>query len=938
MVCARGRFGSIRFCLLRLAILVPLVAVAPGQSTAAEPWVGEMGVTQTTAEIMARGVDFKRNGRLPFKTPKQRPRGRVNFENLLLSPDSADATNSAPANDVVAEGFSSSLSFTGATLADTDAFPPDSMGAVGPAQYVVAVNGRLRSFNKHTGVADGVLDVNPDVFFEVAMTPPATNNFTSDPRVRYDRLSGRWFLIIIDVPGRSGALANRIMIAVSDSGVITPSTVWTFFQFQHDLVAPQSSADNGKFADYPTLGIDAHALYIGVNIFGTRGVGSFANTTGFVVRKSSLLGPGPIIATAFRKLVGPGTQGGPYTPQGVDNYDPNATEGYFIGVDAAFYGRLQVRRVSDPGGTPTISDDLTLSVPATGNTINVPHLGNTNGANGYLDGLDFRLIAAHIRNGRLWTAANIAVNNVGSPTGTDTRVGIRWYEISIGPGQTPSLLQAGTLFEPSPSNTADQRSYWMGSVMVSGQGHALMGFSVAGANEHANAGYAVRLAGDPVATFRAPVLYTASTSSYNPARNPGGANGRRWGDYSYTSLDPDDDMTMWTIQEWCHASNSYAVQVVRVLAPPPATPVSASPATLIAGQSNVSVTVTGTIVDGSGFFDPGPGFSNRIAAAVGGAGVVVNSVTYNNPTNVTLSVTVSLSASEGARTITVTNPDGQSVTSASPLLTIQESTANRRPSLAAIPNRTVLETTLLSLAANASDPDGQTLAFTLDPAAPEGAVVDPMTGAFSWTPSEAQGPSTNDFVVTVFDSGVPPLSATQSFTVIVLESNTPPSIATVPNQTTHAGLSIVLTNIASDSDVPSNTWTFALDPGAPLGATVDPLSGVFAWMPSDASVGTNEITIRATDDGDPPSDATTTFSVIVESRPAIEQIVTADSNVAITWSAIAGFHYRLQYKINLNDNVWMDLPEVTAPGPSATTQDVLSQSGQRFYRVHVMPQ
>ena len=674
------RYSRLPACVTLLIALFALSIGAAQDSTALEPWVGEVGVTRTTAEIMEQAEGFKRNGRLPFHTPKKRPRGRTNFENLLSAPDSPDVPGPEATNGAVG-GFSGSLSFIGATLNDTEALPPDSMGAVGPEQFIVAVNGRIRSFNKHTGVADGALDLNPDVFFEAVMTPPATNNFTSDPRIRYDRLSGRWFIIIIDVPERTGALPNRVMIAVSDSGVITASTVWTFFQFQHDLVTPRNSSDNGKFADYPTLGIDAHALYIGVNIFGTRGQGSFANTTAFVVRKSSVLGAGPIVATAFRKLVGPGTQGGPYTPQGVDNHDPNATEGYIIGVDAAFYGRLQIRRVSDPGGTPTISDNITLSVPITGNTINVPHLGNFNGASGYLDGLDFRLIAAHIRNGRLWTAANIAVNNTGSPTGTDTRMGIRWYEISVAPGQGPALVQVGTLFEASASNTSDRRNYWMGSVMVSGQGHALMGFSVAGANEYANAGYAVRLAGDAAGTLRAPVLYTASTSGYNPPSNPGGANGRRWGDYSYTSVDPDDDMTMWTIQEWCHTANSYAVQVVKVLAPPPATPSAASPATVIAGQSNVNVTVTGTVVNGSGFFDPGPGFPKRIAAVVNGGDVTVNGVTYDNPTSITLNLTVSSSAAPGGRTIRVINPDGQSITSASALLTIM---SESRPLIQAI--------------------------------------------------------------------------------------------------------------------------------------------------------------------------------------------------------------------------------------------------------------
>jgi hypothetical protein len=317
-----GRYGGLpacattaTLCVLLIALFALPVVAAAQDSTAGEPWVGEVGVTRTTAEIMEKAEGFKRNGRLPFHTPKKRPRGRTNFENLLSSPDSPDIADPNATNNAVAGGFSSSLSFTGATLADTEALPPDSMGAVGPAQFIVAVNGRLRSFNKQTGVADGVLDVNPDVFFEAVMTPPATNNFTSDPRIRYDRLSGRWFFIIIDVPGRAGALPNRVMLAVSDSGVITASTVWTFFQFQQDLVTPRNSTDNGKFADYPTLGIDAHALYIGVNIFGTRGQGSFANTTAFVMRKSSVLGPGPIAATAFRNWLDQARREAPTRPR-----------------------------------------------------------------------------------------------------------------------------------------------------------------------------------------------------------------------------------------------------------------------------------------------------------------------------------------------------------------------------------------------------------------------------------------------------------------------------------------------------------------------------------------------------------------------------------------------------------------------------------------------
>lgn len=69
------------------------------------------------------------------------------------------------------------------------------MGAVGPSQFLVGVNGLIRTFTK-SGAADGVLDTSLDGFFaSVVGTGVATT-----PRVRYDRLSGRW---LVTATGRS---------------------------------------------------------------------------------------------------------------------------------------------------------------------------------------------------------------------------------------------------------------------------------------------------------------------------------------------------------------------------------------------------------------------------------------------------------------------------------------------------------------------------------------------------------------------------------------------------------------------------------------------------------------------------------------------------------------------------------------------------------------
>jgi hypothetical protein len=307
-----------------------------------------------------------------------------------------------------------------------------------------------------------------------------------------------------------------------------------------------------------------------------------------------------------------------------------------------------------------LSGNISLTVPATSFPLTVRHQGNTGGTNGQLDGLDDRLFAAYLRNGSIWTAHNIGVNNTGTITGTRTRNGSRWYEIGGVSTATPTVAQSGTLFTQSASNDFDQRNYWIPSVMVSGQGHMAMGFSTAGTSEFANAGTAGRLASDALGTLRASVALTTSATAYNPPGDSGASGARRWGDYSYTSLDPCDNMTMWTIQEFCDATNSYAVRVVKLLAPPPATPVSASPSSIASGQASVNVTITGTQIDGSAFFDPGAGFSCRPGASITG-GITVNSVTVNSATSVTLNIST-LSATDGARDVTINNPDGQSRT------------------------------------------------------------------------------------------------------------------------------------------------------------------------------------------------------------------------------------------------------------------------------------
>ena len=113
------------------------------------------------------------------------------------------------------------------------------------------------------------------------------------------------------------------------------------------------------------------------------------------------------------------------------------------------------------------------------------------------------------------------------------------------------------------------------------------------------------------------------------------------------------------------------------------------------------------------------------------------------------------------------------------------------------------------------------LTFSLGAGAAANASINPTNGIFVWTPTQSQA-GTNAFSVIVTDNGLPPLSATQSFSVAVLASNNPPVLAAISNQTIAVGMTLTITNTATDPDSPPQVLTFSLGSGTATNATHQP--------------------------------------------------------------------------------------------------------------------
>lgn len=529
--------------------------------------------------------------------------------------------------------------FTAATFDDSGMVPPDAMGVVGPTQFILGANGRVRSFDKKSGKMDLAIDISTNLFF----TPVSRGSLTSDSRIRYDRTSDRWYIMILAVNPNP----VRIMLAVSDSGIITPLTKWSFYFFE-----PRTD----KNPDYPTIGIDKNALYIGANIMDFNG--KYSTSDGIVIQKKPLLA-GTLKAFLFKDLVLTRNFIGPTTPQGVDNFDPNPTDGYIIGIDG-LNTNLMVRRIKDPGGEPSISDNIAIPVENADWPLQVPQMGSLKTKKFLLQGFDNRLCSPHIRNNLLYAGHNVAVDNKGSDiTKTATRDGCKWYEISLKDPDHPKIAQSGILYQPSKENDTEERFYWTPGIMTNGLQTMMICCSASGDQEFANGAYVLRYSNDPPGTLREPHLFTHSHVVYTLGFPP--YENLRWGEYSHVSVDPLDNMTFWDIAEFSYKENSWGLQVVRIPAGHPAKMVKITPEVVQEGQNDVRLTISGVRENGSAFYDPGEGFSKRLKVEIEDA--KVNLVKWISPEIIELVITTGKATGNELKTVKITNPDGQSVES-----------------------------------------------------------------------------------------------------------------------------------------------------------------------------------------------------------------------------------------------------------------------------------
>ena len=188
-----------------------------------------------------------------------------------------------------------------------------------------------------------------------------------------------------------------------------------------------------------------------------------------------------------------------------------------------------------------------------------------------------------------------------------------------------------------------------------------------------------------------------------------------------------------------------------------------------------------------------------------------------------------------------------------------------------------------------------------------------------------------------FTYTLPRLSAV----TFVGQANNPPALAPIADQTIAAGITLLVTNFASDADLPAQSLTFALL-DAPANATLtalNPTNALVSWRPFVNQAGTtNLFAVKVADNGSPSLSATNNFTVTVNplsSQPAINSIVPVMGNLFSLTLAGRWPDYSLLTSTNLLD--WQMVLTSNSPPTPFTLTFTNQNNPARFYRIQIGP-
>jgi hypothetical protein len=418
-------------------------------------------------------------------------------------------------------------------------------GAAGPTQFVQFVNESFAVFNKSTGgleygPADG------DTLWQ-SIGAPCSSNTNLDEIAQYDKLAGRWVLMM-PVYGSPSTLC----IAVSTTSDAVNGG-WNVYAFE---IPVSSKCGCRMMPDYPKLGVWPDGYYISYNQSLDL---EFQGPAACVVNRSAMLSGSAATMQCFLNVPMPDVT---LLPSDVDGTvaPPSGTPNYFLNFDvndaSLDLWQFQVNWTTPADSTFTGPTNIPVEafLEPCGDTVSVftpadncvPQAGTSQMLGVFGDRLMYRLAYRNFG-----SYQDLVANHSVQVSSASDQTGIRWYELRNS-GSGFGVYQQGTY--------APDASYrWMGSIAMDHVGNIAAGYNVSSSTLSPTIRYTGRQATDSLGTMESEVdVLGAAGVTY--ASQTGGP---RWGDYSSMAIDPTDDCTFWYTNQYqtTTGSNHWATRI-----------------------------------------------------------------------------------------------------------------------------------------------------------------------------------------------------------------------------------------------------------------------------------------------------------------------------------------------------------------------------------------
>jgi hypothetical protein len=458
-----------------------------------------------------------------------------------------------------------SLTFDGIADADNVALiggtvaPSDQNLDVGPNDVIQTVNDGMRIWDKN-GNPKTAPKLISSLFGNLGGICATTDR--GDPVVLYDRMADRWFITQFAFLGAGQAPPFHQCVAVSQNG--DPQGAY----YTYDFVTPGAS-----FPDYGKFGVWPDGYYMTVNQFlepgdNFNGVGAYAldrkkmlvgdPTAAFIYfdmnlasfpegwnstlpsDQDGLEAPPAGAPNTFAYLISDEFEDPPFNKDALRLFDFHAD--FTNPANSTFTERPEspvLVAAFDPR-SPSGRNDVKQPPPAT--------------SADWLDSIQYHLMyrLQYVNRGGIETlvsSTTVNVSGLSPATRANYQAGVRYFELQRSSPGGPFLLYDNATFSPDAGNPSTGVNRWLPSAAIDHMGNLAVSYSTSSTSVFPSIWYAGR-------DFNAIGGLTGEQHLFDgTAVQLGSVN--RWGDYQSLQVDPSDDCTFWTNNQYYNTNSAF---------------------------------------------------------------------------------------------------------------------------------------------------------------------------------------------------------------------------------------------------------------------------------------------------------------------------------------------------------------------------------------------